>query len=110
MPLANYQYTSDAGATYQVSLPSDFAAALGLTIATGSEPYLDVTISPRFAAYLSTTGISRKAVLDTRAHLNSAASPLTVDGLTYNLTSRTGESIPPTLNPILQGIVGIPGA
>lgn len=112
MALANYQYTSDASNLYQVTLPTDFANALGMTTATGSEPYLDAAIAPRYATYRSNSGLLRAAVVGTTAIFSSLPATLTVAGVTYNFLSAVGESIPPIpFQPWLSpsGVQGAPG-
>ncbi len=110
MTASNYKYTSDAGTVYQVTLPDDFALALGQTAASGSEPYLDTTISPRFANYLSASGIQRSAVIDTTAHFGTLGTTLTVSSIVYSRISAKGETIAALLSPLLQVALNLPGA
>lgn len=97
MSLLNYRYTADSGTVYQVSLPSDVAVALGYVVATGSEPYLDAAISPRFANYRSPGGITRQAVITTTILFGSLPLTISVGADTYSLISAVGEKIPPYL-------------
>ncbi len=114
MPFANYQYYDDLNNLWQVTLPSDFAGALNLTPALGSEPYLDPTISPRYANYRSLFPTSqRSAVVGTTSQFGSSVpSQLIVNGTTFQLLSLIGEIIPPfpfnsTFLP--SGVQGPPG-
>ena len=98
MTLANYKYTANSGTVYQVTIPSDFAAALGQTPAVGTEPYLDATISPRYANFRSASGgFLRAALIDTASDFGSIPSTLVVGGVTYNFVSAIGEVVPPFL-------------
>lgn len=109
-----YQYTSDTGVVYQVALPSDFAAALDMTVASGSEPYLPQIISPRYATYVSNSPLSyRQAVVSTLQELSFLPASLNVNGINYLLKSFVGESIPATTFPqlaVAAGPQGPPGA
>lgn len=105
-----YQYTSDTGVVYQVALPSDFASALNMTVATGSEPYLPQLISPRYATYVSNSPLSyRQAVIATLQDLSFLPASLGVDGINYLLKSFVGESIPATTFPQLAVAAGPQG-
>ena len=112
MALANYQYQSNSGVTYQVTIPVDFAEALDLTPAAGDEPYLDATISPRYSNYQSLIAVSRSAIVGTSAVFSALPTTLVIGGNTYILRSAIGESIPPYVGPLLlapQGAQGSPG-
>lgn len=105
-----YQYTSDTGVVYQVALPSDFAAALNMTVATGSEPYLPAIVSPRYATYVSNSPLSyRQAVIATLQDLSFLPASLNVNGINYLLKSFVGESIPATTFPQLAVAAGPQG-
>lgn len=111
---AAYQYTTDSGNIYQVVLPTDFAAALGESPATGVEPYLPESIFPRFATYQSLSPLSfRSAVVTLQTTFSSLPQTLAVGGVSYVLKSAIGESIP--ANPyggvmLATGVQGPPGA
>ena len=114
MPYSAYKYYDDLSNLWQLQLPQDFAAALNLVPASGSEPYLDPSISPRVATYRCTAPLSvRTAVVGTVTQFGpSLPSLLTVNGLNYYLQSAIGEAIPPypTGNQVLaQGPQGPPG-
>lgn len=111
--LANYKYTSNAGTVYQVTVPDDFATALGMTLASGSEPYLSSAISPRYANYRSLTLGTRSAIVQDTTTFASLPSTLTVGGAAYTFSSAVGESIPISTGPLLmapQGPQGPQGA
>jgi hypothetical protein len=93
MPIVNYQYTSDAGNLYQVSLPSDFPASLGMVVATGSEPYLDSQITPRTATYVSTSGQIRSTVIGTPRLFGTLPPILNVGGTVFTLSNAIGQQI-----------------
>jgi hypothetical protein len=108
-----YQYVSSQGIVYQVTIPDDFALALSMTPATGSEPYLDSIIAPRFATYQSRSPvIARQAVFSPLSKSNTLPPLLSVSGITYFLISVTGETIPAiNVNPLsTQSLIqGPPG-
>ena len=116
--LAAYQYSSNAGTVYQVMVPADFADAIGMTPASGSEPYLDPAIAPRVVNYSSTTVGGRQAVIGTNALFAGLAPTLTVDSIVYTRQTMQGESIPsyqlltaPYVIPLVSapGLNGAPG-
>ena len=112
MPLGNYLYVADSGYVYQLSIPIDFATALGLTPASGLEQYLDAPIQPRYANYRSTSGLVRSSVIGTRTSFGALPPLLTVGFQTYQLIGAIGEQTSPyvsalTVSPI--GIIGPPG-
>lgn len=113
MPIANYQYTSDAGNLYQISLPSDFPAALGMVVAIGSEPYLDSQITPRTATYVSTTGQIRNTVIGTPRLFGTLPAILNVGGVVFQLSNAIGQQINaffPANLVSASGPMGPPGA
>jgi hypothetical protein len=110
MPFGSYEYVADDGTVYQISVPVDFADALGMTPATGFEPYLDNAISPRYAWWRSAAGISRQAVIGTQAGLAALPNPITVGTVTYNLSGSQGQSIQPLQSPLLLCPQGPQGA
>jgi len=112
VPIGNYVYISNQGAEYQVAIPEDFADALGMSPASGSEPYLDTSLSPRFSTWYNTIAGSRSAIVGDTTTFGSLPSNLVVDGLEYVWRSSYGESVPPTAAPLLaspQGAQGAPG-
>lgn len=112
MPLNNYQYTADSGTVYQVTLPTDFADALGMSPASGSEQYLDAAISPRYCNFFASSGGSRSAIIATETIFGSIPIPLVVGGTNYYVRTWSAESIPPYSGPLLlapQGPQGAPG-
>jgi hypothetical protein len=111
MPFANYEYFDNLGNLYQVSLPSDFAEALGLTPARGFEPYLDPTISPRFVSYRSNVPPQqRQAVIGTTSQFANPPLFLTVSGVGYQAISFQGETIPALPFNLIQAVQGPQGA
>lgn len=113
MSTANYQYYSDIGTLYQVTLPTDFAAALGLTPAIGTEPYLDYYIAPRTVTYQALSGAFRGAVLPTMHSFADAPATLTVGGTLYTRVRYIGETANAYVNPygfLPSGPPGSPGA
>jgi hypothetical protein len=111
LPYANYQYFDNTGNLYQVTLPSDFANALGQTPASGSEPYLDPTISPRFVSYRSTSPPNqRQAIISTTSLFARPPLYLTVGGVNYTSISFTGESVPAVPFNLIQAVQGPQGA
>ena len=116
MPAAAYKYTADNGTVYQVTVPTDFANALGMVPAAGTEPYLDDTISPRYAWWNNATVGTRQALIGTQAGLATLPNPIIVTGVSYNLRGSQGQSIPPILSNLLlcpqgpQGPTGATGA
>jgi hypothetical protein len=111
--ISNYQYTSDSSTVYQVSLPDDFALALGMSPAVGDEPYLDAAISPRYCSFFNVTLGSRSAIIGTIDIFNAIPVPLIVDGYSWYVRGYSGESIPSYNGPLLQcpqGPQGPPGA
>jgi hypothetical protein len=114
MSSSNYQYITDAGVLYQCTLPDDFAIALSLSPATGTEPYLPPEISPRFVSYRCNSPLLfREAVLGTVTQYNHAPFVLSVGGYVYNYIGNHAESIAPITNLAFnfgpQGITGPPG-
>jgi hypothetical protein len=91
MPIVNYQYLSDAGNLYQLSLPSDFPAALGMIVAVGNEPYLDAAITPRTATYVSATGQIRNTVIGTPRMFGTLPVLLNVGGVVFTLSNAIGQ-------------------
>lgn len=114
MSYGNYVYTSDKGDDYYVTVPTDFAAALGMVAAT-TQPALDPVILPRFANCRSNTGLVRSAVIQDLSTFNSLpGTTIIVSGITYTWLSFQGESIPRQEPLIIQaaaiGPQGPPGA
>jgi len=112
MPIENYLYFSNAGTEYQVAIPSDFADALGMTHASGSEPYLDTSLSPRYATWYNTTAGSRSSIVGDTTTFGALPTSLIVDGVDYVWRSSYGESVPASAAPLLaspQGPQGGPG-
>lgn len=112
MSLSAYQYVSNGGTTYQVLVPADFAAALGMTAAVGSEPYLDPAIAPRAANFSSSIG-GRQAVIGTTAIFSALGLTLTVGGVLYTVQTRQSEAIPAyqlLTGPYIVPIQSAPGA
>jgi hypothetical protein len=106
-----YQYQGDDRITYQVVLPDDFASSLGYIPALGTEPYLPVWISTRYATYGSTSGLYLNVVVITTPFFT--ANPpgfVTVSGITYALKGFYGEQRGTPLQPNLFTIAGPPGA
>jgi hypothetical protein len=94
MSASSYQYTAGSGVVYQVILMDDFAIALGLTPATGVEPYLDGLISPRFINYRSAIlRVSRSAVVGTLSQFQTAPQHVTVAGVDYDMVGAYGETV-----------------
>jgi hypothetical protein len=113
VPFANYKYTSDAGNLYQVSIPSDFPNALSMPVASGTEPYLDAVISPRYSNWRSNSGVTRTSVIGTSSLLSGLPASIVVDGITFYPVSTIGEKIPPylpALSMFPQGPMGPSGA
>jgi hypothetical protein len=109
MSQSNYQYYADDGTLYQVTLPDDFATALGQTPAIGTEPYLDTTIHPRIANYRTTNALFRQAVITTTTAFNTLAPTLVVSGLLYNMVGTIAEQRSAYFNPALYAASGPPG-
>lgn len=112
MPVGNYQYKSDRGDLYQVTVPSDFATALGMIPASGSEPYLDQAIQPRVATYFATGPVWRQVVVQSLLEFSRLPQFLVVSGLTYSLVNAKGEIIAPFQQggiTLAQGPIGPPG-
>lgn len=114
MPYGSYQYWDNLGNLWAISVPTDFAAVLGLVPASGNEPYLDATISPRTANYRSNSPVNiRSAVVGTvTAFGANLPAQLIVQGVQYNLLSAVGEAVPPypfVQLPIASGQQGPPG-
>lgn len=110
MSVSNYKYTADSGTVYQVTLPDDFAQALGETPATGSESYLPQEISPRYANYRSAAGVLRTAIITTSTIFGALPNPLTVAGVSYKLGNAQGESTLPYLPAFNMAAMGPQGA
>jgi hypothetical protein len=111
VPYGNYQYFDNLGNLYQITIPTDFANALGLPVATGNEPYLDPTISPRFVSYRSQSPQNqRQAIISTSAQFASPPSPISVGGAVYTAISFTGESVPALPFNLIQAVQGPQGA
>lgn len=110
MPVANFIYQSNHNNRYQVTVPEDFAFALQMELATGSEPYLDNQISPRYLNYLGSGGITRSALCGDPNTFGNPPATLLVDGVLYSLRSQVGENIPSFLNPTFLTAVGPQGS
>lgn len=110
MPYNNYIYTTDSGFASSISIPSDFATALGQTLAT-IQPPLDQTIAPRYANYLSAGGLRRQAVITDLATFSSiVGTTLVVDSVIYTCTGAVAEQIPPYVpNTVLNGVFLVQG-
>lgn len=94
MSTSAYKYTSDAGTTYQVFLADDFAQALGLSLASGTEPYLPPYVSPRYATYVASVPITwRQATISTQALFTNLPRQLAIGGVIYTLSSTQSESV-----------------
>jgi hypothetical protein len=113
---AAYLYTTDAGLVYQVLLPTDFGTALGFPLATGAEPYLPSTVSPRFATFVSTSPqLWRPIVIPQLQLFTSLPAVINVGGNNYSLVSTVGETFLATQGGSLlvaagpQGPPGPPG-
>lgn len=113
MALGNYKYTGDSGTLYQVTVPVDFAVALGMVAAAGGEPYLDSSIAPRYFTYFNpTTGQYRQAVVQDQTTFGSPPATLTIGSDTFYFRSAIGESIPASFNNVFSTqslIQGPPG-
>lgn len=101
MSLGNYVYTSDAGVDYQITVPVDFAVALSM-VAASTQPYLDASISPRFATARSATGLLRSVIVKSVGQFSTLlGTSVTVGGVSYTFTGGFGESIPASQSPLL---------
>lgn len=112
MPAAAYQYSSDLGQLFQVVIPTDFADAMSIVPAAGTEPYLDDSISPRYANYNNPSYGSRRALVTSQLALSSLSSSLIVEGINWNLGTVQGESRPPYMLPysmVPQAFSAAPG-
>lgn len=111
MSVSNYQYVSDAGILYQCTLPDDFAHALSLSPASGSEPYLPPEVRPRFINYrCSSPQLFRSAVVGSLATYNAAPFSLGVGGFNYNFVGNSAEVIAPVIDTeFAYGPQGVPG-
>lgn len=110
MAYGNFVYTSDAGSDYSVTVPTDFATAIGMVPAT-SQPNLPATIIPRQAIATNTQGIRRSVVIQTVGVWNILpGETFVVSGVAWTFVSFIGESIPPMQLPVFDMVQGPPGA
>ena len=92
MSMSDYQYTDGTGALWRLTLPDDFAIALGLTAASNAVPYLPQEISPRYCTYANAVlGLTRACVVPTIATEGTLPDTLTVNSITYQRRSVIGE-------------------
>ena len=92
MSMSDYQYTDGTGALWRLTLPDDFASALGLTAASNAVPYLPQEISPRYCTYANAVlGLTRACVVPTIATEGTLPDTLTVNSITYQRRSVIGE-------------------
>lgn len=109
MSYGNYVYTADDGTDYAVSVPIDFATALGMVPAT-TQPYIDTVISPRYATFRNTLGQFRSALIDSLLNFASTLGrTLTVSSLVWTCVTAHAETYPPIQPLTVDSLVGPPG-
>ena len=109
MEASDYRYLTDSGEEFWLTIPSDFADALGFAPADYGKPYLTTAISPRIVSFRAASGLYRQAVIESQEMLEALGASVTVDGVTYFVLNARGEVIPAYLNQLLSLSVAIPG-
>lgn len=94
-----YAYTGDSGASYSIQMDDSLAAAVGAVL-NDSNPAPPRRLEPRVVyceAQVSNGDVKRKALIiptpDGAEYATDTTTTITIDGLVFQTTGRTGERL-----------------